>query len=223
MTTRSQRILAASEGPLAASGAVRFIRESTDGTLGQAEFAAYLAIEERFVRTAARIAGLSLWLQPDWTIAERHATAVADLVGEQLDYFRGIRSRWPADEATATRAIDRSSALSTYALTTAEAGGYWAAITCMFAAESLYSRWCATAAATPVTRSPDLDAWITLHTEPAFLRQVELLRMLLDSMPADIPDATVTDWFDGMLGAEDSFHNAVYQPSVQDNEFQDNA
>ena len=217
MTSRSQRILAASEGPLATSGAVRFIRESTDGTLGDHEFAAYLAIEERFVRTAARIAGLSLWLQDDWSIAERHATAVADLVGEQLDYFRGIRSRWPAPATRIDTAIERSGALSEYALATAHSGGYWAAITCMFAAETLYSRWCAAAAATPAPRTHDLDAWITLHTEPAFLQQVELLRMLLDSMPAEIPDATVTHWFDGMLEAEDSFHNAVYAPPGQDN------
>ena len=217
MTSRSQRILAASEGRLATSGAVRFIRESTDGTLGAGEFAAYLAIEERFVRTATRIAGLSLWLQDDWTIAERHATAVADLVGEQLDYFRDVRSRWPATEADTNAAITRSAPLSEYALATAESGGYWAAITCMFAAESLYSRWCAAAAATPATRARDLDAWITLHTEPAFLRQVELLGMLLDSSPAEIDDATVTGWFDGMLEAEDTFHNAVYTPTGQDN------
>ena len=69
------------EAELDRSASVRLLRELSSGEVGAEAFGRYLAVEHDFVRTAARLAGYCLWQQPDWSLAERHAHAVADLVG----------------------------------------------------------------------------------------------------------------------------------------------
>lgn len=215
---RSDRLLESSREALERSARARFVAEATDGTIAADAFARYLAIEERFVRTAARVAGYSLWAQPDWETAEKHARTVADLVGPQLDYFRAVRGRWPADAGLVNDAVEASAPLSAYVLELTGREGYWAAVTCMFAAESLYARWCAAAMSTTAARSTDLEAWIALHTEAAFVEQVEMLASLVDTMPATIDDERAAAWFGGMLAAEDVFHDAAYaEPARSDN------
>lgn len=213
MTTRSARLLDAAAGRLEESARVRFIREASDGTLDEAALAAYLAIEERFVRTAARVAGFALWEQPDWSIARAHAATVTELVGPQLGYFADVRDRHPGDAARSERAIVASSVLSDHVLGTAREHGYAGAIVSMFAAESLYAGWCADAHAAGRSTG-DLAEWIRLHTIPDFTGQVDFLASIVDALPAAVSDATLLAVFTATLDAEDRFHDSIYEETA---------
>ncbi|ROP58538.1 thiaminase/transcriptional activator TenA [Curtobacterium sp. ZW137] len=213
MTTpsrRSVRVLAASADALRASADVRFVREATDGSIDDDAFAAYLAIEERFVRTATRVTGYLAWASDDWPAVAGHARAVAGLVGQQLGWFRTVRSRWPGGPGRLADAVARSEVLASQVLGLTSTHGAPGAVTAMFAAETLYSEWCRRAAAAPVERFTDLRAWIDMHAAPPFTAGVEELATAVDAIPDTIDDDTVTRWFRDTLAAEDAFHDAAY-------------
>ena len=65
--------------------------------------------------------------------------------------------------------------------------------------------------ATPAARHRDLQAWIDLHAEPAFLVQVDALRADVDALdPDEVDDAVLDRWFIAVLEAEITFHDAVH-------------
>lgn len=203
-------MLAASVGALRASADVRFVREATDGTIDDDAFAAYLAIEERFVRTATRVTGYLAWTAEDWPTVAGHARAVAGLVGPQLGWFRTVRSRWPGGPDRVADAEVRSEVLAAHVLRLTTEHGAPGAVTAMFAAETLYSGWCRRAASSPVERFTDLRVWIEMHAAPRFVAGVEELARAVDAIPDSVDDTTVVGWFLDTLAAEDAFHDAVY-------------
>ena len=114
-------------------------------------------------------------------------------------------------DGVAADALRRSAVLSDVVLDQVAGGGRAAAVTGMLAAETMYARWCTAAAAVPAERAPDLQVWIDLHTEPAFLAQVDALRADVDALdPAVVPDARLDRWFAGVLRAEITFHEAAH-------------
>lgn len=208
MTARSAALLDRHAALLAQACAIPFVRDATDGTLADADFARYLVIEEAFVLTASRVLGRVVWESTGWADLLPHARSLTNLVTEQRDYFARLRDRWPATDGEA--ALRRSAVLSEVVLGQVAEGGRAAAVTGMLAAETMYARWCTAAAAVPAPRHPDLQAWIGLHTEPAFLAQVDALRADVDALdPAAVPDARLDGWFAGVLRAEITFHVAA--------------
>jgi thiaminase/transcriptional activator TenA len=210
VTSRSERVVAACAEDLARSADVRFVREATDGTIDDDAFAAYLAVEERFVRTATRVTGYLVWASTDWAETAAHARTVGALVGEQLDWFQQVRGRWPGGADRLADAVARSGPLADHVLRITAAHGAPAALTAMYAAETLYAGWCARAAALPVDRFSDLRDWIDLHTATSFTAGVRSLAAAVDAVPDTVDDDTLTTWFRDTLAAEDSFHDAVY-------------
>jgi thiaminase/transcriptional activator TenA len=197
-------------GALQVSEQRRLMLEIADGVILDETYARYLAIEEDFVRTAVRVAAFCVWAEPDWSRVLRHADTIQVLLGEQLDYFADLRTEWIADPLTLPTVLEEASVLRRYVLDAIATGGYAAAITGMFAAETLYLSWCTAAAANPATRSPAVQEWLDLHTARSFAGQVDLLGDLVDRLPAEITDEQLDGWFTGMLGAEDVFHDSVY-------------
>jgi thiaminase/transcriptional activator TenA len=190
---------------------VRFVREAVEGTMGAADFARYLLVEEAFVLTATRVLGRVIWESGDWDSVLPHARSLTNLVTEQRDYFARLRGRWAVPPGTAEPTLRRAAVLSDVVLTQVGSGGRAAAVAGMFAAETMYARWCASAAATPTRRTDDLQAWIDLHTAPAFLAQVDALGADIDRLhPGDAGNAELDRWFGGVLQAEIIFHEAVY-------------
>lgn len=203
---RSAALVARCSGELDASAAVPLLARMADGTLDDDAFGRYLAIEQAFVRTAARLAGYCLWQQPEWTRAERHAAAVADLVGPQSRYFERLLATRPVDEATRGDLLRRASVLEGAVTAALDEGGYAGVVTSLAAAETLYLRWCTDAAGQPVARPADVQEWIDLHVTDGFCSQVAFLHQLVDELPGDVTDAQLDRWFVGMLRAEDAFH-----------------
>lgn len=196
---------------LAAAWGMRFVREATDGTLLADDFARYLLVEEAFVLTAARVLGRIVWESPTWEDVVPHAQSLTNLVGEQRAYFAALRGRWPVPHGTDHGAMRQAAVLSDVVLAQTGKHGRPAALVGMFAAETLYARWCTAAAAHPAPRDRDLQAWIDLHVSPAFLAQVEALRADVDALDPDVvPDADLDDWFGSTLRAEIVFHDAVH-------------
>ncbi|OAK53724.1 TenA family protein [Rhodococcoides kyotonense] len=193
---------------LAESRAVTFIAESIAGTLSDNGFRRYLVIEEAFVLTAVRILGLVVAESESLDDARDHVVSMSNLVGEQRDYFADLREKFPYD-GDVDALVAESSVLSRYALGLAREHGRAAALVGMFAAETLYLSWCREALASDVEREPALQDWIVMHTEPAFVAQVEALAREVDALPARIDDATLDDWFSGMLQAENQFHGVA--------------
>jgi thiaminase (transcriptional activator TenA) len=188
---------------------IRFVREATDGSLADADFARYLLVEEAFVLTASRVLGRVVWESPTWAELLPSARSLTNLVTEQRDYFAGLRHRWPVPDGAAVLA--RAAALSDVVLQQVGDAGRPAALAGMLAAETMYARWCTAAAAVPAGRHPDLQAWIDLHAEPAFLGQVTALRADVDALdPALVPDDALDRWFGAVLEAEIVFHDAVH-------------
>lgn len=189
---------------------IRFVREATSGTLAARDFARYLLIEEAFVLTASRVLGRVVWESVSWTELLPSAQSLTNLVTEQRDYFAGLRDRWPVEDGPATLA--RAEVLSEVVLRQVAEAGRPAALTGMLAAETMYARWCTEAAAQSVDRHPDLQAWIDLHAEPAFLGQVAALRADVDALqPGVADDAALDRWFAAVLEAEIVFHDAVHR------------
>ncbi|WP_433556156.1 TenA family protein [Pseudonocardia xinjiangensis] len=190
---------------------VRFVREAVEGTLGAADFARYLLVEEAFVLTAARVLGRVVWESDAWEAVLPHARSLTNLVTEQRDYFAGLRGRWPVPAGSDEPTLRRAAVLSDVVLAQVGSGGRAAAVAGMFAAETMYARWCASAAEIPARRTPDLQEWIDLHTAPAFLAQVDALRADIDALdPSEVGDTELDRWFSGVLRAEIAFHDAVY-------------
>jgi thiaminase/transcriptional activator TenA len=190
---------------------VRFVREAMDGTLSDDDFARYLLVEESFVLTASRVLGRVVWESTGWDDLLPHARSLINLVTEQRDYFAGLRGRWEVPAGTGEVALRRAAVLSQVVLAQVADAGRAAAVTGMLAAETMYARWCGTAANTVADRSPDVQAWIDLHAEPAFLAQVAALQADVDALdPAVADDAVLDRWFAAVLHAEIAFHDAVF-------------
>lgn len=205
--SRSAELIARQQRNLVAAQRVPFIVESIDGTLRDDHFRRYLVIEEAFVLTAVRILGLVVAESESLDDATDHVVSLSNLVGEQREYFAGLREQFPYDGDT-DELIERSSVLSDYALGLARRDGRAAALVAMFAAETLYLSWCRAALHTSADREPALQEWIEMHTRPAFVAQVDALAREVDAMNA-VDDARLDEWFAGMLAAENAFHNAA--------------
>ncbi|MCV2490839.1 TenA family protein [Geodermatophilus sp. YIM 151500] len=215
MTGRAAALVARQGAVLDEACSCRFVREATDGTLSDGDFARYLLVEEAFVLTAARVLGRVVWESPTWASLLPHAASLDNLVTDQREYFAGLRDRWPLADEDAARTAERATVLSDVVLAQVATGGRPAAVTGMLAAETMYARWCTTAAGVPPDvasrRHPDLQAWIDLHTGHAFLAQVAALRDDVDAVdPADVRDEDLDRWFGSVLRAEVAFHDAVH-------------
>jgi thiaminase (transcriptional activator TenA) len=206
--SRSAALVERQQAALAESRAVPFIADSIAGTLSDNGFRRYLVIEEAFVLTAVRILGLVVAESESLDDARDHVVSMSNLVGEQRGYFAGLREKFPYD-GDVDALVAESSVLSTYALGLAREHGRAAALVGMFAAETLYLTWCREALAGDVEREPALQDWIVMHTEPAFVAQVEALAREVDTMPDSIDDAALDAWFSGMLKAENEFHGTA--------------
>lgn len=194
----------------------RFVREATDGSLSDGDFARYLLVEEAFVLTATRVLGRIVWESPTWSSLLPHARSLTNLITDQRNYFAGLREGWPLDEQDATRTAARAAVLSDVVLAQVAASGRPAAVTGMLAAETMYARWCRTAAEVPADyarrRQPDLQAWIALHTGQDFLDQVTTLSNDVDALdPAAVTDEDLDRWFSSVLRTEIAFHDAVHE------------
>lgn len=205
--SRSAELIARQQRNLVAAQRVPFIVESIDGTLRDDHFRRYLVIEEAFVLTAVRILGLVVAESESLDDATDHVASLSNLVGEQREYFAGLREQFPYDGDT-DELIESSSVLSDYALGLARRDGRAAALVAMFAAETLYLSWCRAALDTSADREPALQEWIEMHTRPAFVAQVDALAREVDVMNA-VDDARLDEWFAGMLAAENEFHNSA--------------
>ncbi|OZD62131.1 transcriptional regulator [Rhodococcus sp. 05-340-1] len=205
--SRSIELTARQHPNLAAAQDVRLITDSIDGSLRDEDFRRYLVIEEAFVLTAVRILGLVVAESESLNDATDHVVSLSNLVGEQREYFAGLREQFPYD-GDVHELIESSSALSNYALGLARRDGRAAALVAMFAAETLYLSWCRAALDTSVDREPALQEWIEMHTRPAFVAQVDALAREVDAMDG-VDDATLDEWFAGMLAAETEFHDSA--------------
>ncbi|AJW41152.1 transcription activator [Rhodococcus sp. B7740] len=205
--SRSAELIARQQRNLVAAQRVPFIVESIGGTLRDDHFRRYLVIEEAFVLTAVRILGLVVAESESLDDATDHVASLSNLVGEQREYFAGLREQFPYDGDT-DELIESSSVLSDYALGLARRDGRAAALVAMFAAETLYLSWCRAALDTSADREPALQEWIEMHTRPAFVAQVDALAREVDAMNA-VDDARLDEWFAGMLAAENAFHNSA--------------
>ncbi len=198
---RSAALVQRNSRALDSSRAIRFIEEMTSGTISAESFERYVAIEEAFVRTAARVAGYCVWAAPDWAAVIEHAYTLESLLGKQQDFFLSQNLvEFPVTES-----------LSAHVTESIEAFGYPVAIVSMFAAETLYSGWCRAALeCRGVRRDPAVQDWIELHTTVEFTDQVRFLGKLVDRIPFEIPNVLLDAWFESMLDAENHFHNSVY-------------
>ncbi|MDZ7910448.1 MAG: TenA family protein [Rhodococcus sp. (in: high G+C Gram-positive bacteria)] len=205
--SRSTELVARQRPNLDAAQHIRFITDSIDGSLRDDDFRRYLVIEEAFVLTAVRILGLVVAESESLDAAADHVTSLSNLVGEQREYFAGLRAQFPYD-GDVQELIRDSSVLTNYALGLARREGRAAALVAMFAAETLYLSWCRAAIHVNAERERALQDWIEMHTRPAFAAQVDALAREIDEMD-DVDDATLDAWFAGMLTAEMAFHDTA--------------
>jgi thiaminase/transcriptional activator TenA len=208
--SRSDALRERNAAVLAVSADRALMQEIATGTVSTETYARYLAVEEDFVRTAVRVAGFCLWAEPVWDRAARHGDVVTALLGEQLDYFAALREEWVADGAELEAVLERASVLRRYVLDAVATGQYAAAVTGMFAAETLYLGWCTQASGVDAVRPAAVQDWLDLHTSAQFQAQVDFLASLVDDLPESITDESLDTWFTGMLYAENAFHDAVY-------------
>lgn len=206
--SRAAELVQRQQQSLAAVCAGRFIRDATEGHLSDDAFRRYLVIEEGFVLTAVRVLGLVVAESESLDGACDHVASLVNLVGEQREYFADLRARFPYT-GDAARLLDESSVLSEHALGLARTEGRAAAVVGMFAAESLYLRWCRAAVLVQVHREPVLQEWIDLHTRPPFVAQVDALAREVDAIPGTVTDAALDRWFHGLLNAEIAFHDVA--------------
>jgi thiaminase/transcriptional activator TenA len=203
---RAAALLDRQAAALDAACAIPFVQQVTDRTLPDAAFARYLLVEEAFVLTASRVLGRVVWESPTWDELLPHARSLTNLVTDQRDYFAGLRDRWPVDDAQARDVLARGRVLDDTVLAQVAEGGRAAAVVGMYAAETMYARWCTAAAAVAAPRQPDLQAWVQLHAEPAFLEQVDALRDDVDRLGPEVTDADLDRWYTAVLTAEAEFH-----------------
>ncbi len=209
MSGRAAALLGRQAAALDAACAIPFVQQVTDGTLSDADLGRYLLVEEAFVLTASRVLGRVVWESPSWAELLPHARSLTNLVTDQREYFAGLRGRFPVDPGEATAVLDRAGVLTDVVLAQVAEGGRAAAVVGMYAAETMYARWCTAAVTHEVSRQPELTAWVRLHAEPAFLDQVEALRADVDALGPAVADADLDRWYAAVLAAEIEFHGAA--------------
>ncbi|MEI4271571.1 TenA family protein [Klenkia sp. LSe6-5] len=207
--SRAAALLDRQAAALDAACAIPFVRQVTEGTLTDAALARYLLVEEAFVLTASRVLGRVVWESPTWDELLPHARSLTNLVTDQRDYFAAVRHRHPVDPAQAAPVLDRARVLADVVLAQVAEGGRAAAVVGMYAAETMYARWCTAAAAVDAPRQADLQEWVQLHAEPAFLAQVDALRDDVDQIGPEVPDADLDRWYTAVLTAEEEFHGVA--------------
>lgn len=188
---------------------MRFVRDVTHDTVSDAVFARYLLFEREFVDTAARLAGAAVREAPGAAALAGHARTLHALVTDQYAYFTRALETTGVPEV-GPRAQEQASVLTEEVLDAADALGYPAIVTCMYAAESLYENWCRTADHSPSARSEIAD-WVHLHTVEPFTAQVRFLEAEIDAL--EILPETAEDLvkvFGRVLEAEIGFHEAAY-------------
>ncbi|MFG7946974.1 TenA family protein [Streptomyces cacaoi] len=189
--------------------AMRFVREVTDDTVDDDVFARYLLFEREFVDTAARLAGAAVREAPGPRALRGHSDSLHALVTDQYAYFTKALETTGVPE-TGPRAHEQASVLTEEALDVADTLGYPGIVTCMYAAESLYATWCATADRSPSAR-PQVADWVHLHTVAPFTTQVRFLEAEVDALEI-LPETEteLTAVFGRFLAAEVRFHDAAY-------------
>lgn len=199
--TRSAGLLARCAEDLAAAAGRPLLCAMAEGTVTDAVFSRYLAIEGRFVGTAVRLVEMVLADEADPGARVELTRIHADLVGPQTRYFTDLADRTAPGP-------DGCDPLSEYALGLADRHGASAVAVCLSAAETLYASWCSEASARDIVRAEAVQQWIDLHATTAFGAQAAFWRSLVDRIPiAEADDATLDDWFAGMLAAENAFHD----------------
>ncbi len=188
---------------------MRFVREVTDDTIDDTVFARYLLFEREFVDTAARLAGAAVREAPSAEALAGHARTLHALVTDQYDYFTRALETTGVPEV-GPRAQEQASVLTEEVLDAADALGYPAIVTCMYAAESLYENWCGAAVRSPSARGEVAD-WVHLHTVEPFTTQVRFLEAEIDALEI-LPEtaADLVTVFGKVLAAEIRFHDAAY-------------
>ncbi|WP_159500608.1 transcriptional regulator [Microbacterium sp. 18062] len=205
--TRSSSLLERCAAALALAADHPLLRAMSDGTVPPAVFARYLVLEEGFVDTAARLVEVVAVAETDAAAARRLAETRADLEGAQRAHLAAARAGTASVLGAPPAAHD---VLSRHTLALADAHGAPAVTVCLAAAETLYARWCAAAAARDAIRPAALQGWIDLHATARFAEQAAFWRSLVDRIPEDeVGDAELDAWFAGMLAAENAFHAAA--------------
>jgi thiaminase/transcriptional activator TenA len=214
VTGRAAALVRRQAAALEAACAIPFVRQVTDGSLDDDALARYLLVEESFVLTASRVLGRVVWESPTWEALLPHARSLTNLVTVQREYFAGLRGRFPVDAAEAPGVLARAAVLTDVVLAQVAEGGRPAAVVGMYAAETMYARWCTAAAAVTAPRQPDLEAWVQLHAEPAFLAQVDALGEDVDRIGPEVPDVDLDRWCSAVLEAEAAFHAVAVDREV---------
>ena len=212
MTGRAAALLERQAAALDAACGIPFVRQVTDGTLAEADLGRYLLVEEAFVLTASRVLGRVVWESPTWEELLPHARSLTNLVTDQREYFAGLRGRFPVDAGEAPAVLARAAVLADVVLAQVAEGGRAAAVVGMYAAETMYARWCTAAAGVDVPRQPDLQAWVDLHAQPPFLAQVDALAADVDALSPEVTDGQLDRWYAAVLAAEVEFHAAALVP-----------
>lgn len=189
---------------------MRFVTEVAADTIADEVFARYLVFEREFVDTAARLCGAAVREAPSARALSGHSTALHNLVTEQYDYFTEALHGMGGAPQASTPAHEQAGTLTEVVLDSADAYGYPGIVTCMYAAESLYGQWCATAARTPSARAP-IAEWVELHIRAPFTEQVSFLREEIDALEI-LPEteSELAGVFGKTLDAEVRFHEAAY-------------
>ncbi|MDQ1136257.1 thiaminase/transcriptional activator TenA [Microbacterium sp. SORGH_AS 1204] len=204
--TRSTRLLERQADAVAASAAHPLLVAMTDGTVPASVFSRYLALEGRFVETAAVLVERLLEDGPDPADEARLEVLLTHLRGDQRAYF---------DRAAGLTAVidEGPDALTAHVLEVVSHFGTAAIPVCFAAAETLYASWCARAAAQSASRPAAVQEWIDLHTTTAFTDGVAAWLAMVDRLPTrtDVDDRQLDQWFSRMLAAEDVFHHSAYR------------
>ena len=206
--SRSAVLLESAFAELDQAASRRLMKEIASGGIQQSVFVDYLAAEAAFVRTAARFVGYCIYSETDWDRANAHIGSLMSLVTEQRSFFE---AELPETDGL-FETVD--TALGGFVQGQIENHGYPAAIVSMFAAETLYLRWCsealATGSDTVAERGTAAQRWLDMHVTEKFRNQVALYAAIVDDIPHSISDAELTIWFIEMLAAENRFHDLPY-------------
>ena len=209
----SDLLLAENRRSWDAMQAHRFVQAVERDALPPDVFKAYLVYEGDFVEIAILIFGHMLVKAPD--LAERRwlAGVLQALASEQVGYFERTYAALGITPADRARALPPAVlAFRNGMLAIARDGGYLDGVVIMMAAEWLYATWCSRAATASLS-NPELQRWVDMHAEPAFLAQAEWLRRQVDESRDLGPETLrhLCGLFGRALDLEIAFHSAPFE------------
>ncbi len=189
----------------------RFFKDFLSGNLTANSYFSYLKLEFDFVKTAAQSYGAAISRTTNLEHIRELSRALYGLTHEQFIFFQHVEENEINQEFISKENPSYDSELKIIFQGLTSHGSFTELLVAFYAAESLYSTWCAMPV-TATSLSESRQSWIDMHRTHEFLtHRAWLGKTIMNELQNEHVDTRhLKALFRNVLSAESDFHNIPY-------------